>query len=99
VKQFLVEVFVPRSMAGEVAAAEQRVLAATRRLSKKHPDLRYVRAIYVPDDENCFYVFEASAAELVAQASAAAGLRDGRIVETFDGTLLPAQQHTRGGTR
>jgi hypothetical protein len=81
VKQFLVEVFVPRSRAGDLAAAEKRVLEAARRLSRKGRDLRYVRAIYVPDDETCFYTFEASSAELVAQASASAGLRDGRIVE------------------
>jgi hypothetical protein len=81
VKQFLVEVFVPRSRVGELAAAEERVVQATRRLSGKGRDLRYVRAIYVPDDETCFYTFEASSADLVAQASASAGIRDGRIVE------------------
>jgi hypothetical protein len=91
VKQFLVEVFVPRSRAGELAAVKERVSAATTRLSRKEADVRYLRAIYVPEDETCFYVFEASSAELVAQANALAGLRDGRILETFDGSAAPAE--------
>jgi hypothetical protein len=83
VKQFLVEVFVPRSRAGELAAAKERVRAATTRVARGDRDVRYVRAIYVPEDETCFYVFNASSAELVAQVSALAGLREGRVVETF----------------
>jgi hypothetical protein len=83
VKQFLVEVFVPRSQAGELAAAKAQVRAATTRVSRGDRDIRYVRAIYVPEDETCFYVFDASSADLVAQVSGLAGLRDGRIVETL----------------
>ncbi len=86
-KQFLVEVFVPRARAGELAAAEERVLEATARLSGK--DLRYIRATYVPEDETCFYAFEAPSADLVAQASTSAGLGDGRIVETVEGSAVP----------
>jgi hypothetical protein len=98
VKQFLVEVFVPRSRAGELAAAEERVLDATTRLAREERDLRYIRATYVPEDEICFYVFEAPSADVVAEASALAGLRDGRIVETFDWADLRTQEPTSRGT-
>jgi hypothetical protein len=91
VKQFLVEVFVPRSRALELAVAKERVRAVTANLSRGHGDIRYVRAIYVPEDETCFYVFDASSADLVAQVSGLAGLPEGRIVET-----LP---DSRGGTK
>ena len=82
-KQFLVEVFVPRSRAGELDAAKERVRTATTRVARSDRDIRYVRAIYVPEDETCFYVFDASSAELVAEVSGLAGLRDGRVVETL----------------
>jgi hypothetical protein len=82
VKQFLVEVFVPRSRARELPAAKKRVRAAARRVARSDDDIRYVRAIYVPEDETCFYVFNAASADLVAQVSDLAGLRDGRVVET-----------------
>lgn len=80
-KQFLVEVFVAGSNAGELAASERRARAAARRVSRNDGVVRYVRATYVPEDETCFYLFEAPAAELVASASALARLGDGRIVE------------------
>jgi hypothetical protein len=84
VKQFLVEVFMPRSRAGELDAAKERVRAATTRVSRSDRDIRYVRAMYVPEDETCFYVFRASSAEVVAHVSGLAGLRDARVVETLE---------------
>jgi hypothetical protein len=83
VKQFLVEVFVPRSKANALAAAEQRASETARRLSDGAAEIRYVRATYVPADETCFYVFEARSAALVAEASRLAGLGEGRIVEAM----------------
>lgn len=81
VKQFLVEVFVPRSQAGALAAAEQRADEAARSLSGTSGEIRYVRATYVPEDETCFHVFDAPSASLVAEASRLAGLGDARILE------------------
>jgi uncharacterized protein DUF4242 len=81
VKQFLVEVFVPRSKADALAAAEQRAREAARRLSENAAEIRYVRATYVPEDETCFHVFDAPSAGAVAEASRLAGLGEGRIVE------------------
>jgi hypothetical protein len=83
VKQFLVEVFVPRSRALELPAAKERVRAVAASVSRCDGDIRYVRAIYVPEDETCFYVFDASSADLVAQVSGLAGLPEGRVVETL----------------
>jgi len=81
VKQFLVEVFVPRSKADALAAAERRAKEVATRLSDGSGEIRYVRATYVPADETCFYVFEAPSAALVAEASRLAGLGEGRILE------------------
>jgi len=85
VNQFLVEVFSPNLGAGELAAIEGRARAAADRVSGAHDEVRYLRAIYVPEDETCFYIFRAPSADLVKQASALAGFRDGRIVEAHEG--------------
>jgi hypothetical protein len=82
VKEFFVEVFVPRSCAGTLAAAEERVRRMATRLSDASGEIRYLRAIYVSEDETCFYAFEARSAELVAEACTLAGLSEGRVVET-----------------
>jgi hypothetical protein len=99
VKRFLVEVFAPRSRAGDLPALEERARAATQRISSDAAGVRYLRAIYVPEDETCFYVFEAPAADLVARASALAGLGDARIVETFDGSAPGRSTKGEGRTR
>ncbi len=76
--QFLVEVFAPRSRARELAAAERRARRAAGRVSRNDNPVRYVRATYVPEDETCFYVFDAPSADVVARVGALAGLGDGR---------------------
>lgn len=43
--------------------------------------VRFVRSIFVPEDESCFYLFEAPSAEAVRQAVHRARLRFDRIVE------------------
>jgi len=86
VTRFLVEVFAPRLAAVDLAAAEERARAAAERVSGKNVAVRYLRATYVPEDETCFYLFEAPSAEFVAQASVVAGLGDGRIVEALEGS-------------
>ena len=73
----------PRARALELASAKERVRAVTATVSRGRGDIRYVRAIYVPEDETCFYVFDASSADLVAQVSGLAGFPDVRIVETL----------------
>jgi hypothetical protein len=79
VKQFLVEVFTPRASAGKLAAAERRATVAARRL----PDaqVRFVRLTYIPDDEICFFVFDAPSVHDAALVAQHAGLDPIRVVE------------------
>ena len=83
--QFLVEVFSPNLCAGDIAAIEGRARAAADRVSDAQDAVHYVRAIYIPEDETCFYIFRAASADLVKRAGVLAGFRDGRIVEAHDG--------------
>ena len=80
-KQFIVEVFTPRPSAGELATAARRARLAARSLSSTESDVRYVRATYVPQDEICFFVFDAPSDRLAALVAERAGLDPIRIVE------------------
>lgn len=89
--EFLVEAYVPRSdMAGAERGAE-RARAAAEQLSGAGEPVRYVRSIFVPEDETCFYLFEAVSAGAVRKAAERAALRVERITS--------AVAETRGGTR
>jgi hypothetical protein len=81
--QFLVEVFTPRSNAGELAAAERRASSAARRLSRADAVVRYVRATYIPEDEICLFVFDARSREEAVLVARRAGLEPIRVVEAI----------------
>jgi hypothetical protein len=81
VKQFLVEVFTPRPCAGELATAERRARLAAGRLSGADGEVRFVRTTYVPEDEICFFVFDAPSGRHAALVAETAGLDPIRVVE------------------
>jgi hypothetical protein len=93
VKQFLLEVFVPRSNRRDVGQVERRLSAAASHISRKGAPVRYLRATYVPEDETCFHLFEAVASDRVARVSELAGLEGGRILEAR--TTEPGQDGRR----
>lgn len=78
--EFLVEAYVPggRPADAELARTNAEAQAAATRGSAA---VRYVRAIFVPRDEICFYIFEGPSRAAVAAVVARAGLVDCRIVE------------------
>ena len=85
-RQFFVEVFTPRAAAAELAAVERRAAVAATRLSDTDIAVRYVRTTYIPDDEICFFVFDAWSGHDVALAAQRAGLDPIRVVEAVSST-------------
>ncbi len=75
--EYLVEVFQPGTRPLDTA----RPRRAAEELARKGTAVRYVRAIYVPDDEICLHLFEAPSAGAVAAAAERAELLADRIVE------------------
>jgi hypothetical protein len=78
---YLVETYIAGGGASELAARERRARSAAEELTRGTTRVSFDRSIHVPEDELCFYVFEAPsarAAELVAQR---AGLDPIRVVE------------------
>jgi hypothetical protein len=80
VPSFLVEAYTPvESGVTEVECAASRAAAE---LSREGTPVRYLRAIFVPADETCFYLFEAPTADVAGEASRRACIEYERIVET-----------------
>ena len=91
---YLVEVYVPRTRAGEAHASGCRARAAAEELSLEGASIRYVRTTFLPDDEMCFHHFEASSSEHVAEACRRAELDHARIVLAIE---PPRLGHRRRG--
>ena len=79
--EFLLEVYAARTDSGAVDEAARRARAAADSLASEGPQVRYVRSIFVPEDETCFYVYEADSAGTVREVARRAGLPVDRVVE------------------
>ena len=84
--EFLAELYLSHADAGGAREAAARARAAADELARDGCSLRFVRTTFVPGDETCFVVFEADAAETVAEAGRRAGLAFERIVPAIEAT-------------
>jgi hypothetical protein len=81
VPSYLVETYLARSLAGERVARERRANAAAEQLTRERTRVRFERSIHVPEDEICFFVFDAPSSRDAALAAQRAGLDPFRVVE------------------
>jgi hypothetical protein len=77
VTSFLVESYTP-------AAASTAQIEASARRAASGTSVRYVRSIFVPDDEICFHLLQATSADSVEAVIRAAGIDHQRIMEVTD---------------
>jgi hypothetical protein len=80
--EYLVELYLPRNSTAPAEAARRARSSATA-MSREGQRIRYLRSIFVPDDETCFLLFEAASPELVGEASRRAAIEYDRIVEAI----------------
>lgn len=80
--RYLVELYLPRSRSLDKVADETRRAAAAA--ARDGIEVRYVRSLYLEDDETCFHVFEAPSREAVFEATRRAGLRGARVTEAVE---------------
>ena len=78
---FLVETFLARGAAGERTERERRASEAAEALTREGTDVRFGRSIHVPEDEICFFTFEAPSGREAAIVAQRAGLDPLRVVE------------------
>jgi hypothetical protein len=79
--EFLVEVYVSRADALAVEKAAARTRLAAEQLKHAGTPVRYLRWIFVPEDETCFFLCEAASAEAVREIARRAELSFERIAE------------------
>lgn len=80
--EFIVELFVPRARADAVEAVARRARVAAEMLGEHTPSVRFLRSIFVPEDETCFLLYEADTEEAVRRAVETAALPFDRIAKT-----------------
>jgi hypothetical protein len=80
VEQYLVELYQPRRDEAALADAAMRARTASERLASEGRQVRYLRTIFVPQDEICFHLYEARTADEVGEASFRAQIAYERIV-------------------
>ena len=80
---FLVESLLPRGAAGERLGRERRAAEAAAELTRTGTRVEFRGSIHVPEDEMCFFAFEAEAGGDVAIAAHRAGLSPIRVVRAL----------------
>jgi hypothetical protein len=96
VPSYLVETFLPRGSAGERTAHERRARSSAAELTRDGTRVRFAGSTHVPEDELCFFTFEAPSGSVAALVAQRAGLEPLRVVEAVSSTEEPTQMSTGG---
>jgi len=78
-----VETYLARGRAGERSARERRARSAADELTQGTRRVRFDRSIHVPEDEICFFVFDAPSSRVAALVAEYAELDAIRVVEAI----------------
>ena len=79
---FVVETYLSRAADGEPDSTIGRVMSAADDLSAAGETVRYLRSIFIPDDETVLLLFEADSVEVVRAVTIRADLDADRIALT-----------------
>jgi Nickel responsive protein SCO4226-like len=88
VTEFLLELYVSR---GDSAAAErgaEQARLGAEALVREGVPVRYLGSMFVPEDETCFYLYEAPSADAVREAARRGQLAVARVVRAIVETPL-----------
>ncbi len=77
---YLVETYLGQGVPGERSSREARARSAATELSQEGLPVSFERTIHVPEDEMCFFVFDAPNGTAAAIAAERAGLDPIRVV-------------------
>ncbi|HEY2915616.1 MAG TPA: nickel-binding protein [Candidatus Limnocylindrales bacterium] len=80
--EFVVELYQPTAGSSRsLADGRRRARAAAADLSREGLPVRFLRSLFLPGDETCFYLFEAASADVARAAAERAGLAVDRVVQ------------------
>ena len=80
---YIVETYLARGDEGERDVRDRRARSAAEELTQGAALVRFDRSIYVPEDEICFFVFDAPSGRDAALAAERALLDPIRVVEAI----------------
>jgi hypothetical protein len=86
-KSFVVEFYLSSTSDG--LEVQERAECAATDLRKEGTKVRYLRSIFIPEDEICFHLFEGPSAEAIGEASRRAAIDYDRILEAIDSEPAP----------
>ena len=87
--EFLVEVYLsPTAAAGSIPRPED-VSRAADQLTEEGQRVQLLQSVFVPQDETCFFLFEAQSKDVVVEAARRCGLRFERLVEAVSNWTPP----------
>jgi hypothetical protein len=78
---YLVETFLARGATRERRSRENRARSVAEKLTRAGGRVHFNRSIHVPEDEMCFFVFDAPSSREVALVAEQAALEPIRVVE------------------
>ena len=76
--------YVSRAEPSGGAPRTSDVSQVAEQITREGRPVRLLRSIAVPEEETCFYLFQAQTADVVREAATRAGLRFERIVEATE---------------
>jgi hypothetical protein len=83
VPSYLVETYLPRGDVEGRLARWRRACSAAEELTREGTPVRFDRTVYVPEDEICFFVFDAPSGREAVRAAERARLDPFRVVEAL----------------
>ena len=81
--EFVLEFYASRTDTAAVRRGARRARLAADALTREGTPVRYLRSIYVPEDETCFVLYEAASSDAVQKAAARADLTCPRVAQTL----------------
>jgi hypothetical protein len=105
--EFLVETYAPRKTVKLAVGHVADVARAADEVSQHGTEVRLLRAIFAPEEETCFYLYESPSADAVHEAATRARLAFGRVTEAISlttsgraiGSNGPMSSRARGSHR
>lgn len=84
--EFLVEFYLSRTDAAALGRCGGRARLAAEEQTRMGMPVRYLRSMYLPEDETCFLLYEAETAEAARRAAALAAVTVERVSEVVGDT-------------
>ena len=83
-RSYLVELHLPSADPASLTVAGERARWAVEELAREGVTVRWIRSVYLAEEDACFLVFEAPSPDAGGEASRRAALEYERIVEGGD---------------